>query len=96
MDKIFITGLPRSGSTLLCQIMSNHPDVFCDGMTSPLFGIIENTRNFLSKDTTYLSRLDQDFDLNYQRTKNLYNSIINGWLENHHNKNFTTKSENYF
>jgi len=34
MSPVFIVGMPRSGSTLLEQILSCHPDVYCSGETN--------------------------------------------------------------
>ncbi|MEL6764384.1 MAG: sulfotransferase, partial [Cyanobacteria bacterium J06607_6] len=28
---ICVSGLPRSGSTLLCQLLSHHSDLYCPG-----------------------------------------------------------------
>lgn len=34
MNPVFIVGMPRSGSTLLEQVLSRHPDVSCSGETN--------------------------------------------------------------
>jgi len=40
----FISGLPRSGSTLLSGILKQNPE-FCADITSPVSGIIQSTIN---------------------------------------------------
>lgn len=78
---VYVTGLPRSGSTLLCQLLAQHPDIFCDGMTSPLFGMIEGMRGGLASNEAFLASLDSNFKENYERIHNVYKSIISGWMD---------------
>ena len=44
----FISGLPRSGSTLLSTILSQNPDFYAD-ISSPLSMITENTVRVFSE-----------------------------------------------
>jgi sulfotransferase len=39
-----VTGLPRAGSTLLCQLLAQHPEVQCEGNSSPLYTILLGMR----------------------------------------------------
>lgn len=80
---VFLTGLPRSGSTLLAQLLAHHPDVHCDGMSSPLHHMIENVRHKLADDSFFLSRLDNDWDGTYQRLTGVYRGMISNWMDNH-------------
>jgi sulfotransferase len=77
---IYVTGLPRSGSTLLCQLLGHHPDVYSTGHSSPLAHAIDNTRHSLSNDDFMLSQMDGEFDLVYNRMRNAYRGLINGWM----------------
>jgi len=43
----FISGLPRSGSTLLSGILKQNPDFYAD-ISSPVQGIVTNTINFMT------------------------------------------------
>ncbi len=47
MNKIFhfVSGLPRSGSSLLCGILGQNPSVHASG-TSGILGVLANLRNF--------------------------------------------------
>ena len=87
-QRVYVTGLPRSGSTLLCQLLAQHPDVSCDGMTSPLFGVLEGLRTHLTGDDSFLSRLDTGFEENYARIESVYKGILSGWLDEHHDRPF--------
>ena len=87
-QRVYVTGLPRSGSTLLCQLLAQHPDIESDGMTSPLFGMLEGLRQHLAHNDSFLSRLDGEFDLNYSRAGNVYRGILSGWLDGHHSRPF--------
>lgn len=40
----FISGLPRSGSTLLCNIIAQNPRFHCNGMTSGIVDLLNSTR----------------------------------------------------
>ena len=82
-QRVYVTGLPRSGSTLLCQLLAQHPSISCDGMTSPLFNMLERTRVGLSADDSFLSRLDSAFNQNYARLAAVYKGMISGWLDSH-------------
>jgi len=78
---IYVTGLPRAGSTLLCQLLGHHPDIYSLGHSSPLAQLLEKMREFLSESPFFLSQLDVDFDLTYQRLLHISRSMINGWFE---------------
>ena len=78
---IYVSGLPRSGSTLLCQLLGMHPDIYSLGHSSPLAGTIENLRHHMSDSPFLLGQLDVDFDLTYNRLLNSYRGFINGWNE---------------
>lgn len=45
----FISGLPRSGSTILCNIIAQNPKFRCDGVTSGILDIIGTTRDTWEK-----------------------------------------------
>ena len=60
-----VAGLPRSGSTLLCQLLAEHPDIHCEGHSSPLCNSLLATRRFISDDQFMLSQLDVQFDDTY-------------------------------
>ena len=46
-----VTGLPRAGSTLLCQLLAGHPDIHCEGHSSPLCNLLLGIRRMVSDDT---------------------------------------------
>ncbi len=77
---IYVTGLPRTGSTLLCQLLGHHPDIYNTGHSSPLSHALEKLRHSLSDDPFLLSQLDVDFDLTYDRLLNAFRGFINGWF----------------
>src|SRR5579872_6588831 len=74
-----VAGLPRSGSTLLCQLLAEHPQVHCDGHTSPLCNAVLKTRHLISDDAFFLSRLDADFDGTYGSLREAQRGFIRGW-----------------
>ncbi|MFC3194159.1 sulfotransferase family protein [Marinicella sediminis] len=78
---IYVAGLPRSGSTLMCQLLGEHPDIYSTGHSSPLANTIKGMRARMSDDPFLLSQLDVDYDLVYQRLTNSYRGFINGWFE---------------
>jgi len=77
---VYVTGLPRSGSTLLCQLMGHHDSIYSSAHSSPLAHALDNLRHGISRDEFLLSQLDNDFDLVYQRLQNAYRGMINGWF----------------
>lgn len=77
---IYVAGLPRSGSTLLCQLFAHHPRVYSPGHSSPLAHTVDQIRRGLSNDSFLLSQLDNEFDLVYERIRNGLAGFINGWF----------------
>ncbi len=77
-----VAGLPRAGSTLLCQLLSEHPDVFCEGHSSPLCNALLATRRFLSDDQFFLSQLDVQFDTTYGNLQSAMRGFLHGWHQN--------------
>lgn len=77
-EVIYLTGLPRSGSTLMCNLLAAHPEV---GSTpsSPLCNIIQNMRRNWSDDPFLLSQLDSNFDDVYKRLHRSLVSFIQAW-----------------
>ncbi len=77
---LYVTGLPRAGSTLLCQLLAHHPQIYSPGHSSPLSQVFNTLRAQLSDDPFFLSQLDGEFDLVYTRLINAYRGFINGWF----------------
>lgn len=76
-----ITGLPRSGSTLLSQLLAQHPKVYCEGHSSPLCNILLGIRRMVSDDSFFLAQLDQQFDLTYGHLTNAMRGFLHGWVD---------------
>lgn len=55
----FLTGFPRSGSTLLCNILAHHKDI-ASTPSSPLCHVIENNISQLTNDPFFLAQLDKN------------------------------------
>ena len=75
---VFLSGLPRSGSTLLCSLLGAHPRVRA-GATSPLHGLVETLRGAWSDDPTLLAQLDADLDGVQQRLRRALRAFILAW-----------------
>ena len=64
---LYVSGLPRSGSTLLCQLLGLHPQIASTGHSSPLCQILTQLRHQWSDNDFLLSQLDVDFERAYGR-----------------------------
>ncbi len=69
---VYVTGLPRSGSTLMCQLLGQHPKIYSTNHSSPLSQLLDNLRHNLSDNHFLLAQLDVDFETTYQRLINAY------------------------
>ena len=76
---IGVTGLPRAGSTLLCQLLAQHPDIHCEGRSSPLCNMLLGIRRMISDDTFFLSQLDNSFEGSYSQLKGAMRGFLEGW-----------------
>jgi sulfotransferase len=74
-----VAGLPRAGSTLLCQLLAEHPEVYCEGHSSPLCNSLLATRRTISDDSFMLSQLDVQFDTSYAHLKSAMQGFLHGW-----------------
>lgn len=77
---IYVTGLPRAGSTLLCQLLAQHPAVYSPGHSSPLAHVLQQLRSQLSDDAFLLAQLDFDPERVHQRLISAYRGFIDGWF----------------
>ena len=75
-----VTGLPRAGSTLLCQLLGHHPDIYSIGHSSPLCQTLTGLRQHLSDSDFFRAQLDVDFPLVYQRLVNAFSGFVDGWF----------------
>lgn len=83
---IGVTGLPRAGSTLMCQLLAQHPEVHCDGQSSPLCNTLLGIRRMVSDDTFFLSQLDNGFESSYGHLLSAMQGFLRGWHHDHHRK----------
>ena len=74
-----VTGLPRAGSTLLCQLLAQHPDIHCEGRSSPLCNTLLAIRRMISDDQFFLSQLDRSFDASYAHLASAMQGFLRGW-----------------
>lgn len=77
---VYVTGLPRAGSTLMCQLLGHHPQIYSTNHSSPLCQSLENLRHQLSDNQFLLAQLDVDFEIVYQRLLNAHRGFMNGWF----------------
>lgn len=76
-----VAGLPRSGSTLLCQLLAEHPEIHCEGHSSPLCNALLATRRIISDDQFFLSQLDIQFEGTYEHLKTAMQGFLKGWYK---------------
>ena len=76
---IGVTGLPRAGSTLLCQLLAQHPEIQCEGNSSPLCNTLLGIRRMISDDSFFLSQLDHTFDTSYAHLTSAMQGFLRGW-----------------
>jgi sulfotransferase len=76
---VAVTGLPRAGSTLLCQLLAQHPEVHCEGHSSPLCNALLGIRRMISDDTFFLSQLDNAFETSYAHLASAMQGFLRGW-----------------
>lgn len=74
-----VTGLPRAGSTLLCQLLAQHPEIHCEGHSSPLCNTLLGIRRMVSDDQFFLSQLDNTFDSSYAHLASAMQGYLRGW-----------------
>jgi len=74
-----VTGLPRAGSTLLCQMLAQHPDILCEGHSSPLCNTLLGIRRMISDDTFFLAQLDNSFTSSYAHLASAMQGFLQGW-----------------
>jgi len=78
---VAVAGLPRSGSTLLCQLLASHPQVYCEGHSSPLCNAVLQMRRGISDDGFFLSQLDAQFDTTYANLRSALRGFLQGWYQ---------------
>ena len=74
-----ISGLPRAGSTLLGQLLSQHPEVRCEGMSSPLCTTLLSMRHVVSDDQFFLAQLDNGYEQAYDNLQRAMRGFLQGW-----------------
>lgn len=74
-----VTGLPRAGSTLLCQMLAQHPAIQCEGLSSPLCNLVLGLRRMVSDDQFFLSQLDHSFERSYGHLTSAMQGFLRGW-----------------
>lgn len=81
-DFVCVTGLPRAGSTLLCQFLAMHPDIECEGQSSPLCNTLLGIRHMVSDDQFMLAQLDHSFESSYGHLQGAMEGFLRGWHKN--------------
>src|ERR1019366_1307857 len=87
-----VTGLPRAGSTLLCQLLAQHPDIHCEGHSSPLCNILLGIRRMVSDDQFFLSQLDNHFEQSYAHLASAMRGFLQSWYQDHGKKAVVDKN----
>lgn len=74
-----VTGLPRAGSTLMCQLLAQHPEIHSEGHSSPLCNTLLGMRRMVSDDSFFLSQLDTSFDRSYGHLRAAMTAFLRSW-----------------
>jgi len=76
----FLAGLPRSGSTVLSNILGSHPDIHATP-SSPLCGVVQGMRNSWSQDPFFKAQLDDNFEVVSERLRRTTRATIEAWSD---------------
>lgn len=76
-----VAGLPRAGSTLICQLLAQHPEIHCEGNSSPLCNALLDIRRMVSDDPFFLSQLDNSFEGSYAHLTSAMQGFLRGWYD---------------
>ena len=77
---MYLAGLPRSGSTILSNLLGSHPEIRSTP-SSPLCSIVRSMRKAWSDDVFLKSQLDRDSALILERLKRTAMATINAWSD---------------
>ncbi len=75
---IFLAGLPRSGSTVLANILGMHPRIHATP-SSPLATLVDGMRQSWSQDSALLAQLDANYEQVYQRLLRSTRAFMEAW-----------------
>jgi sulfotransferase len=59
--------------------LAEHPEIYCEGHSSPLANALLMMRRFISDDQFMLSQLDVQFEKSYQHLKDANTGFLRGW-----------------
>ena len=76
-----VTGLPRSGSTLMCQLLGQHPEVYCEGHSSPLCHLMSGIRRMVSDDPFFRAQMDRGFETCYGHLTYAMRGFLRSWYQ---------------
>jgi len=76
---VFLAGLPRSGSTLLTNLLGQHPEITV-GPSSPICHVLNNMRKTWSDDPFLLAQLE-NFDEVYKKLEDSTKAFLNTWCK---------------
>jgi sulfotransferase len=77
-----ITGMPRSGSTLLCNILNQNPQFYASS-TSPLPELFGSHINKISNCAEVQSALINDPEGTTRRVNKMFVEMVNAWYDGH-------------
>lgn len=80
MSIIYLSGLPRSGSTLLCNILNSHPQIK-SSTSSPLCSLLNKMKSEWSDNPFLLSQLDDNFEEVYRKLKRSTKAFMEAWTD---------------
>ena len=77
-----VSGLPRSGSTLLCNLLNQNP-AFHASSTSPMAATFEGIHRFWSGSSEVRSDLARDKEATQERLRRTSQAMLEGWYADH-------------
>ena len=74
----YLSGLPRSGSTVLANLLGMHPEI-TSTPSSPLCNIVQTMRKTWSEDVFFKAQLEKNFDAVSDRIKRTTKATMLSW-----------------
>lgn len=92
---VCVTGLPRAGSTLLCQLLGHHHGIYSPGHSSPLIQALNQLRSNLSDNHFHLAQFDVDGELVHQRMVHAFRGFMAGWFAETDHRHVVDKNRSW-